>query len=106
MTPRWWALGLVGLLAGCASAPEPLPPATIVPPPVVCEVPAGLAAGEDEPARPTGDYTQRDVAEYVVDLHRWGAAGWARVEAIEAWSEGCVRRERLRTGQQAGPERD
>ncbi|MCC5811188.1 MAG: hypothetical protein JJU06_12535 [Ectothiorhodospiraceae bacterium] len=106
MTIRWRALGLLGLLAGCASQPEPLPPATIVTPPVVCEVPAGLTAGDDEPARPQGEYTQRDVAEYVVELHRWGASGWARVEAIEAWSEGCVRRERLRTGQQAGPERD
>lgn len=97
---------LVVLVAGCASQPEALPPAQMTPAPVVCEVPAGMVAGESEPARPRGEYTQRDVAAYLIELHRWGAAGWARLRAVEMWSDGCVQRERLRASQPAGGARD
>lgn len=97
---------LMVLVAGCASQPEALPPAQPMPAPVVCQVPAGMTVGERAPARPRGEYTQRDVAAYLVELHRWGAAGWARLRAVETWSDGCVQRERLRASQPAGGARD
>lgn len=83
---------MIILITGCALRPEPHPVAPVVLAPIMCEVPAGLTAIENEPQRPSGNYTQRDVAEFIVLLHRWGVAGWTRVGTISDWSDECVRR--------------
>lgn len=80
---------LVGL-AGCAATPAPEPPPA---PPIVnlvaCSAPVGMTEPEAVPERPTGDYTQRDVALYVQALHRWGSRGWQRLAAVRDDATHC-----------------
>lgn len=78
-------------LAACSGAPE-APPAL---PPVmvqqtVCAAPVGMTAPEAAPARPEGDYTQRDVALYVEGLHRWGYRGWLRLARVREHAAECL----------------
>lgn len=97
---RW--VPMIALLAGCSTTPEPLPVPPIQPTPVLCTVPAKLTEPEEQPARPTGSYSQKDVADYIKRLHHWGSQGWLQLQSIDRWSSDCVHRERLRTGQPAG----
>lgn len=88
-------------LASCAAAPSPtMPPAD--PAPVLCATPAGQTEPETEPDRPAGTYSQRAVAAYIEQLHRWGTRGWEKVAAVRAWSMDCVDRAAVRAG---GPAR-
>lgn len=72
---------LFWLLCGCSTQPQ----ITVDPAPVMCQVPAGLLADEPMPKAPRGDYTQRDVALYINDLHEWGDRAVQRVKAIDQW---------------------
>ncbi|WP_167856052.1 hypothetical protein [Natronospirillum operosum] len=102
------ALALVAVvLTGCGTmpGPEPTPPPPAQPL-VFCVVPAGLLVAPEAPDRPQGDYSQRDVARYLSDLHAWGSEGWQRIDAIDEWSEHCVQRSGLRTGTGPAAERD
>lgn len=94
MRVRILIVGLVVMLAGCATAPEPMPPPD--PPLLVCDIDPALTENETEPDRPiNADDTQRDVALYITALHQWATQGWERVKAIRQRSEDCVRREDL-----------
>ena len=74
------------LLCGCSTQPQ----ITVEPVPVMCQVPAGLLVEEPMPKAPRGDYTQRDVALYINDLHEWGDRAVKRVTAIDQWvSDNC-----------------
>lgn len=96
-------IALVSLtLTGClATAVPEVPPA---PTPVVCAASAALTEQESEPLRPTGQYTQRAVALYIKQLHRWGTRGWDKLAATRSWSQRCVDRATVRAGGQAGRE--
>lgn len=78
----------LALLAGCASRPQPVP--DILPPPVLCTVPDGLTMQQLPPQPPRGEYTQRDVAEYITRLHQWGREGWTRIGEIRKYSDTCL----------------
>jgi len=96
---RIWALCLVLGLAGCAATPEPAPqPPAPLPAPVVCALPAGMSEPEPPPQRPEGEYTQRDVAEFVAELHRWGSRGWEKLARARHWSQDCVDGTAVRDG--------
>ncbi|MEX0732859.1 MAG: hypothetical protein WED00_05760 [Aquisalimonadaceae bacterium] len=88
---------LIGVLAGCASTPEPESMPEPEPPLVICDVDPALTESEPEPERPAADddYTQRDVGLYIIALHKWATRGWARVMTIRERSEDCVRRANL-----------
>lgn len=86
-------------LAGCASALEPLPEP--LPRPVVCAPSAGMTENEPPPETPAGQYTQRDVARYVTDLHQWGSRGWEKVARVRQWSLDCVDGTTVRDGGRA-----
>ncbi|UXF57477.1 hypothetical protein YPCBV1_00024 [Chromohalobacter phage YPCBV-1] len=97
---RWAALPLLALLlTACASAPEPLPAPLATP--VVCAPSAGMTQHEAPPRTPAGEYTQRDVARYITDLHQWGSRGWEKVAQTRQWSLDCVDRETVRDGGRA-----
>lgn len=89
------------MLAGCASSPEPVPRPEPLPAPVLCALPEGQTVQEPEPERPTGDYSQRDVALYMERLHRWGSRGWTRLAAAREWSDNCVDGTAVRDGGEA-----
>lgn|SRR5690554_5998173 len=93
---KGWLIVLAVLLAGCGSQPAIPPPAPVVV--VLCAVPGEMTLSEAEPVRPAGDYTQRQVALYLGELHRWGSGGWERLEAVRAWSNDCVDRATLGAG--------
>lgn len=90
---------MVAMLSGCASTPDPVPP--VLPAPVLCLVPGEMTGSQARPEKPTGDYSQQDVADYLNELHRWAITGWLKVQSIKQWSDDCVHRERLRTSRQA-----
>lgn len=75
-------LMVVGLLALVACA---TPAPAVLPVPVLCQVPAAFFATPDLPTAPTGDFTQRDVAEYLNDLYFYAVSGWDRLDAVNAW---------------------
>ncbi|WP_151208985.1 hypothetical protein [Bordetella petrii] len=87
-------------LAGCAGAPASPPPPTD-PAPVLCAASAGQTELEARPDKPTGTYSQRAVAAYIEQLHRWGTRGWEKVAAVRAWSNDCVDRAAVRAGSPA-----
>lgn len=91
---------VLALLVGCASAPEPRP--DVLPAPVACEVPREMVLQQVRPQPPQGDYTQADVARYLVALHQWGQEGWTRLEAVRKWSDECVYGAGSGAGGQAG----
>ncbi|MDF1691756.1 MAG: hypothetical protein P1U47_05260 [Zhongshania sp.] len=68
------------ILAGCA-AQQP----DVLPVPIYCQVPAGLLVQSVMPATPTGNYTQRDVADYINQLYYYAVSGWDRVQAVDTW---------------------
>jgi hypothetical protein len=80
------------LLLGCTTQPPapPLPPP--LPVQVVCALPESMTTPQPQPLRPTGDYTQRDVGLYLLQLHAWAAEGWARLDAVRQRSDDCVHR--------------
>ena len=86
------AIVTIALLGACSSTPTPPPVIDNQPPVVVCAIPAGMTEHEAEPARPIGDYTQRDVAGYITALHHWGSRGWLRVARIDQRSQECQAR--------------
>ncbi|WP_157966874.1 hypothetical protein [Pseudomonas sichuanensis] len=90
------------LLAGCAHHPESRPAPTPVETPADCAAPAGLTGIDSSPTKPTGNYGQSAVAEYLVELHAWGAAGWARVEQIAIDSRDCQRLNKEKTWKSTG----
>lgn len=94
---RWsllvvWAivLALLFSVSGCASTPatEPEPPP--MPAPILCAAPAGMTQAESAPEIPRGEITQRDVAVYLLDLHRWGSRGWLRLSGVRAHANQCA----------------
>ncbi|WIX34946.1 hypothetical protein QO259_10010 [Salinicola sp. JS01] len=87
------ALAGIALLVGCESTPA-LPPPVIdnQPPVVVCAIPAGMTEREAEPAKPLGDYSQRDVGNYITALHQWGSRGWLRLAQVDQRSQECQAR--------------
>lgn len=97
---QWLVVGVLVVmqLTGCAtnaappSLPDPLPA------PVVCAPGVGMTEYEPPPASPAGQYTQRDVASYVTDLHQWGSRGWEKVARVRQWSLDCVERTTVRDG--------
>lgn len=76
-------------LAGCSTTPEPIPAPERMPTPVVCDLEQGMTKPEPEPKRPTGDYSQRHVSDYVARLHRWGNRGWEKLAAARQRNERC-----------------
>lgn len=72
---------LVVSLVGCAGQIVPAGQPT----PVMCQVPAGLLAMHDAPIAPSGDYSQKDVAMYISELHEWADAGRLRIGEIDKW---------------------
>lgn len=81
------------LLTACESVPPPPPPVIDNQPPMmVCAIPAGMTEREAEPAKPLGDYSQRDVGSYITALHQWGSRGWLRVDRIDQRSRECQAR--------------
>ena len=95
---RVWPLALMLLLGACAATPQPAPLPDPLPAPVLCALPAGMSETKEPPAKPGGDYAQREVAAYVTALHEWGAAGWTRVTRARQWSQNCVDRAAVRDG--------
>lgn len=100
MTRALW-LVLV-LLAGCAHQPESRPAPTPAETPADCAVPAGLTGTESPPIKPSGTYSQKAVAAYLVELHTWGNAGWARIEQIAIDSRDCQRLNKEKTWKSTG----
>lgn len=88
------ALAVTCLLTACESVPTSPPPPLIdnQPPVVVCAIPAGMTESEAEPAKPVGDYSQRDVGSYITAVHQWGSRGWLRVAHIDQRSRECQAR--------------
>lgn len=87
-------------VAGCTANRPDMPPAIQVAPSVLCAAPGEMTTPEARPEKPHGDYTQRDVALFIEQLHRWGQRGWKRLAAVRAWSMGCVDRAAVRAGGQ------
>ncbi len=93
---RWamlvlWALvlSLLFSLSGCSSTPprpaEPPP----LPAPILCAAPPGMTEAQAEPDRPAGELTQRDVASYLLALHRWGWRGWRQLQGVRDYAAQC-----------------
>lgn len=88
---RWAMVPLLALLlTACSTRPEPPPEPPPQPAPVLCAAPAGMTAPEPEPVRPADDATQRDVAGYVTELHRWGSRGWQQLKAVRHHGMQCA----------------
>jgi len=83
------ALCVVLVLTGCAATGPNLPEPPALPGPALCDVPVGMTEREPMPARPRGEYSQKDVAEYLARLHRHATRGWLRVVSIQEWSALC-----------------
>ncbi|WP_152662870.1 hypothetical protein [Halomonas sp. HG01] len=97
---RWAVLPLLALLlTACASTPEPLPEPLATP--VVCAPGPGMTEDEASPDKPAGEYTQRDVARYVAEVHQWGSRGWTKLARVRQWSRDCVDRAAVRDGGRA-----
>ncbi|MFV2949685.1 hypothetical protein [Pseudomonas japonica] len=90
------------LLAGCAHQSESRPVPTPLETPADCAVPAGLTGVDSPPTKPTGNYSQKAVADYLVELHVWGSAGWARIEQIAIDSRDCQRLNKEKTWTSTG----
>ncbi|WP_421864373.1 hypothetical protein [Marinobacter adhaerens] len=85
-------LAFAFVLAGCGTTPKLIPAPERMPGPVVCDLKLGMTKPEPEPVRPTGDYTQRHVSDYVARLHRWGGRGWEKLAAARQRNEKCKER--------------
>ena len=85
-------LAFAFVLAGCGTTPKPIPAPERMPSPVVCDLKLGMTKPEPEPVRPTGDYTQRHVSDYVARLHRWGGRGWEKLAGARQRNEKCKER--------------
>lgn len=92
---------VAGLLAGCASQPVVLPTPPAPPAVVLCAPESEMTAPEAQPERPTGIYSQRQVALFVEQLHRWGSRGWKKLAAVRAEGIDCVDRAAVRAGGKA-----
>lgn len=90
------------LLTGCTHQPESRPAPSPAETPADCAVPAGLTGLDSPPIKPTGNYSQKAVADYLVELHAWGSAGWARVEQIAIDSRNCQRLNKEKTWTSTG----
>lgn len=66
---------LIAVAAVSACARKPVEVAPVAVPPALLNCPAA-------PAKPSGDYTQRDVGVYVIDLHAAHADCKSKVDAI------------------------
>lgn len=75
MTRSALAVALLVTLSACTK--------TIIQP---APIPAALTTCQRAPTKPTGDYTQRDVASYVVDLAEAGADCRAKVDALRVYN--------------------
>lgn len=81
-------LSMAMLLVGCAATPAPEPPTLA--PGIYCTAQTGMTHAEPEPLRPQGDYTQLQVAGYLIELHRWGWRGWKKLESVRNHAERCA----------------
>lgn len=82
-------LAFAFVMAGCGTTPERIPAPERMPSPVVCDLKQGMTKPEPEPVRPTGDYSQRHVSDYIARLHRWGTRGWEKLAAARQRNEQC-----------------
>ena len=98
MRGAFFGVLVAGVLAGCAAAPVALPPPPQVPPVVVCAPESEMTAPEARPERPAGSYSQRQVALFIEQLHRWGSRGWKKLAAVRAEGIDCVDRAAVRAG--------
>ncbi|ATG73666.1 hypothetical protein AN401_07185 [Zobellella denitrificans] len=90
----WWmVMWSLIVLTGCTSRPAPLPEPAPLPAPILCAAPAAMTEHEPMPRAPRGDYTQQEVALYLLALHRWGSRGWQRLAAIHDYTRQCRVRE-------------
>ncbi|MGM0913744.1 MAG: hypothetical protein ACQEXC_00530 [Pseudomonadota bacterium] len=91
---RWLIVLAVVVVAlaitGCATREPPPPEPPPLPAPMLCAAPVGMTAQESAPDRPAGEITQRDVAAYLVELHRWGWRGWRRLSSVRAHAAACA----------------
>jgi hypothetical protein len=85
-------LAFAFVLAGCGTTPERIPAPERMPAPVVCDLEQGMVEPEPQPVRPTGDYSQRHVSDYVARLHRWGSRGWEKLAAARQRNDQCKNR--------------
>ncbi|WP_328184647.1 hypothetical protein [Marinobacter sp. OP 3.4] len=100
---RWLlVLVLAFAMAGCGTTPEPIPTPEHMPAPVVCDLNQGITKPEPEPVRPTGDYTQRHVSDYVARLHRWGSRGWEKLASARQRNERCKEKHEPNTAESEG----
>lgn len=69
------ALTILGVLvlSACAKAPLEVAPVS---------VPASLLTCRDAPAKPSGDFTQKAVGGYIIDLHEAHADCHAKLGAV------------------------
>ena len=78
---RLFCVALLTLsLSGCAWFE---PKVVEKPVPVVVHVPEELRECPGLPAKPTGDYTQRDVADYLAQLSRVAQTCKVRLDAVD-----------------------
>ena len=76
-------------LAACGSTPTEPPPQPAINV-YECAAPAGMTAPERQPLRPMGDYTQRDGALYIPDLHQWATRGWLKLSRVREHADKCA----------------
>jgi len=76
-------------LTGCASLDQGPARAPVI---AVCAVDPGHTRQEPEPERPMGEFSQRDIAVYIADLHKWAVRGWKKLQHVREDNADCVAR--------------
>lgn len=82
------ALLLCAALVGCQSVPV-VPPRNVV---VFCVLPDKHTEAVGVPVKPSGDYSQKDVAVFIFELHRAARLLDTQRQAARQWSRECESR--------------